>query len=439
MFNTRLKLELEHASSALRYTEARTRAIDLSNLVMALTPNGTIISANQNLLHALDYRQDELIGKHHTLLAPKDDTPTGINSDLWTKLRRGEYVRDRFALCNKAGTKVWMEASYNPILRSDGGVEEILMLATVVTDRVKIEQEQRGVIDAIHRAMAIVSFDLNGHLIEANQNFLRTFKYEVKDIQGKHHRLFCTPQEADSAEYQQFWKRLNAGEFFSGRFQRVDRHGNTVWLSATYNPVFDTENRLYKIVKFARDITPQVNHQHAESAAAALAYEIAHNTDRSAHEGALIVRQTIATVREIANELSKAAEHIQAVNRQSEAITRIIQTIREVAEQTNLLALNAAIEAARAGEHGRGFSVVADEVRKLAVRTAQATTEIKDVVKRNHDLSLVAVQGMQKSLGKADLGVEMVGQAGQVIEDIQSGARQVVEAVKLFSNTVEHS
>ncbi|MCU0126665.1 methyl-accepting chemotaxis protein [Pseudomonas vlassakiae] len=166
---------------------------------------------------------------------------------------------------------------------------------------------------------------------------------------------------------------------------------------------------------------------------------MAHNTDRSAHEGALIVRQTIATVREIADELSKAAEQIQAVNRQSEAITRIIQTIREVAEQTNLLALNAAIEAARAGEHGRGFSVVADEVRKLAVRTAQATTEIKDVVKRNHDLSLVAVHGMQKSLGKADLGVEMVGQAGQVIEDIQSGARQVVEAVKLFSDAVEHS
>ena len=88
MFNTRLKLELEHVSSALRYTEARARAIDLSNLMMALTPNGIILSANQNFLQALDYSQDELIGKHHTLLTPRM-TPQQASTATSGKIAQG--------------------------------------------------------------------------------------------------------------------------------------------------------------------------------------------------------------------------------------------------------------------------------------------------------------------------------------------------------------
>jgi len=292
-------------------------------------------------------------------------------------------------------------------------------------------------VEAIGRSMAVIAFNLKGEVLEANENFEQTMGYRLNEIRGKHHRMFCTREEADSAEYRHFWERLNKGEFFSGRFQRINRHGDTIWLSATYNPVFDAAGRLYKVVKFARDITAQVRQQHAESEAAKLAYDISQQTDESARHGAKVIRETVDVVRGIADELSRAAEGISAVSQQSEMISSIVQVIRGIAEQTNLLALNAAIEAARAGEQGRGFAVVADEVRNLAARTSQATVEIVEVVKRNHDLAQVSVDSMQASRHKVEQGVSLVNQAGDVIEEIQSGARQVVDAVRQFAEALE--
>ncbi|MEW9901804.1 PAS domain-containing methyl-accepting chemotaxis protein [Pseudomonas sp. PKS] len=437
MFNTRLKRELEETLSKLHTHDARASAINLATAIIEFTPDGLITTANQNLLHALGYNLEEIIGKHHSIFCLKSHTTTSEYRNFWRRLAEGESIRDRFVRQNKQGEEVWLEASYNPIRDCNGRIISILKCATIITDQVKNEQEQRSTIEAISRSMAMVSFTPDGHVLDANDNFLRTLGYSLHEIRGQHHRLFCTPQEVASTEYKEFWKNLNKGAFFSGRFQRVNRSGNTVWLSATYNPVFDASNKLYKVVKFARDITEQVKHQKVESDAAKLAYEISLKTDQSAQQGALIINETVAVVRGIADEITKAADNISAVSKQSEMITGIIQTIREIADQTNLLALNAAIEAARAGEQGRGFAVVADEVRHLAVRTAQATVEIRDVVKRNHELSQEAVKGMQTSQYKVDAGVGLVGEAGEIIERIQSGARQVVETVKQLSDAVK--
>ena len=385
----------------------------------------------------MGYRLEDIVGQHHRIFCFPDYQASAEYRKFWQRLAAGEFIRERFLRRHKQGQEVWLEASYNPIKGPDGRIEGVLKLATDITALVAREQEQNSMVEAISRSMAVIAFNPKGEVLEANENFEQTMGYRLNEIRGKHHRMFCTREEADSAEYRRFWERLNKGEFFSGRFQRINRHGDTIWLSATYNPVFDASGRLYKVVKFARDVTGLVRQQQAESEAAKLAYEISQQTDESARHGAKVIRETVDVVRGIADELSRAAEGITAVSQQSEMISSIVQVIRGIAEQTNLLALNAAIEAARAGEQGRGFAVVADEVRNLAARTSQATVEIVEVVKRNHELAQVSVDSMQASRHKVDQGVNLVNQAGDVIEEIQSGARQVVDAVRQFADALE--
>ncbi len=191
------------------------------------------------------------------------------------------------------------------------------------------------------------------------------------------------------------------------------------------------------MVKFASDITAQVERRHAESAAAKLAFDIAAETDSSARNGADTVDQTVNVVRSIAQELAQVADSIGALSAQSERINSIVQVIRGIAEQTNLLALNAAIEAARAGEQGRGFAVVADEVRNLAARTAQATVEINDVVQQNMELAQQAVSGMSGGREKAEQGVELANRAGEVMLEIRDEAQRVVDAIGQFADAID--
>jgi len=246
---------------------------------------------------------------------------------------------------------------------------------------------------------------------------------------------FCLAEDSRSDEYPQLWARLNKGEFMSDRFRRVTKQGQQVWLRATYNPLYDANGRVYGVVKFASDITAQVERRDSEAAAAQLAHDIAKETDVSADHGTRTVAQTVAVVADIASELAHVAEQIEGLNKQSEQITSIVQVIRSIADQTNLLALNAAIEAARAGEQGRGFAVVADEVRQLASRTSQATQEINGVVQQNQNLTRNAVASMATKRERARTGVDLANQAGEVIREIRSESQRVVEAVAQFSVT----
>ena len=437
MFNSHLKQTLAHCQLQLSDASATLAALDRSMALIEFQPDGTILNANSNFLSLMGYTLAEVRGQHHRLFCEPGQSSSREYSEFWRRLASGEFVSERFLRRDKQGREIWLEASYNPVLGASGRVEKVLKIAADISAEVRKEQEQNSLINAINRSMAMIEFNLQGEVLTANDNFLSTMGYRLEDIRGKHHRLFCNREEADSAGYKSFWAQLNRGEYVSGRFQRVGRNGQPIWLRATYNPVFDSNGKLYKVVKFASDVTEQVQHQEAESRAARIAYDTALQTDATAQQGAQVVQHTVEVMQGIAGELNRAAEGISAVSEQSEMISSIVQTIRGIAEQTNLLALNAAIEAARAGEQGRGFAVVADEVRSLAGRTSQATVEIVEVVRRNHELAQGAVNSMDASKDKAEQGVRLANEAGAVILEIQEGARRVVDAISQFTATLE--
>jgi methyl-accepting chemotaxis protein len=386
----------------------------------------------------MHYKSGDLIGRHIDDLVPDHVKSDEFHQRFKSALTRGEHFAGAVRLLRGTGQEAWLRSILQPVRSADGRIKCFSIFSSDLTRTIEASREHENLIGALVRSTAVIEFDLNGNVLTANDRFLGGMGYSLAQIKGKHHRTFCLPDEYNSAEYQNFWRRLNAGEYVADRFKRIDSHGRTVWLEASYNPVVDANNKLYKVVKFATVITDQVNQEQAVAEAANIAYSTSQQTDQSAQRGNAVVTQAVEVMRDLAKHMQTAGDGIEALNEQSLVIGTIVKTISGIAEQTNLLALNAAIEAARAGEQGRGFAVVADEVRQLASRTSQATDEIVLVVRQNQDMARNAVALMTDGKLQAEQGLALAAEAGTVIVEIQDGAQKVVDAVGQFANQLTH-
>jgi len=434
MFNTRLKQELAALREELSSLNQVKESLESEMLCLTLDADGRVEWANSNFLQELVYQASAILGRPIEELVPAHVRQDSFQLRFKNALTRGEHFAGTVRLMRGNGKEAWLRSIVQPVRDASGRIKRFSIFSSDLTRTIEASREHENLIGALVRSTAVIEFDLGGHVLTANDRFLNGMGYTLAQIQGKHHRMFCEPQEYNSEAYAQFWQRLNAGEFVAARFKRVDSHGRAVWLEATYNPVLDANDRLYKVVKFATVITDQVTREQAVSDAANIAYRTSVQTDNSAQRGTAVVTQAVGVMRDLAQHMQQAGEGIEALNAQSQVIGSIVKTISGIAEQTNLLALNAAIEAARAGEQGRGFAVVADEVRQLASRTSKATEEIVGVVRRNQDMARDAVSLMTDGRLQAEQGLALAAEAGTVIVEIQDGAQKVVSAVGQFAN-----
>ena len=433
MFATRLKQELQALREELSSVEQVRTSLDEEMLALDLDAQGRIDSVNANFEKEMLYSADQLRGRYLLELIPEHVRNLDFHHRVRHALERGEHLAGVIRLKRGNGEEAWLRSILQPLRDSKGRVQRFSIYASDLTRTIETSREHENLISALQRSTAVIEFNLNGEVLTANQRFLDSMGYSLTQIQGKHHRIFCDLAEANSPQYQRFWEQLRRGEFATGRFKRLDSHGREVWLEASYNPITDAHDNLYKVVKFATVITDQVNREAAIADAASIAFETSKGTDDSAKNGASVVQQMLDTMRELSSRMQEAAQGIEALDKQSQLIGAIVKNISSIADQTNLLALNAAIEAARAGEQGRGFAVVADEVRQLASRTSTATEEITQVVAQNQQLAERAVELIDRGKTQAELGLELSAQAGQVITEIQDGAKLVVNAVERFA------
>lgn len=406
------------------------RALDRSTAIVHLGLDGKVIKANPLFGDIFGLRPQELEGQPHAMLCVPDYAASAQYQDFWRRLRAGETFGGLFQRRHKDGHLVWLRATYNPVFNAAGRVTRIVKLASDVTAQVEDRLRSTGVLDAIDRSMAVIAFSPDGHVQHANGNFLQCMGYQLDDVLGQHHRMFCTRDYAASPAYASFWDGLRQGRYHQGQVQRVTRQGRTVWLEASYNPVFTQEGTVSGVVKVATDITDKVMQGQARQQGVDTAYQIAHETQGLSTQSGHTVQQAVQRIEAMAAAFEDAVQRVTALGRQTQGIGATVGAIRRVADQTNLLALNAAVEAARAGESGRGFAVVAGEVRQLAANSKAATDDISQTIAAIQTEVAALTATMQAGLATVQEGVVLANQAVQSMELIQQDARKVVDAVQ---------
>ncbi len=394
--------------------QGQLEAIDKSMGAIAFNMDGTVISANQNFLAVINYTLDEVKGKHHSTFVDATYAASPEYRAFWEKLNRGEYDAGEYKRIAKGGKEVWIQASYNPIRDLNGKPYKVVKFASDITASKLRNADYQGQLEAIGKSMGVIEFNLDGTVVTANPNFLSVINYTLDEVKGIHHRNFVDPAYAASAEYREFWEKLNRGEFDAGEYKRIAKGGKEVWIQASYNPIRDLNGKPYKVVKYASDITPQKRYQMAVEA---------------------VLKETKAVMAALAEgdlTLNMEGEYEGEFAILRDAVVQSIDNLREIVQQimqaTDLI--STASKEIAAGN--TDLSSRTEEQASSLEETASSMEELASTVKQNAENAKQANQMATAASGVAVKGGEVVSQVVTTMAAINEASRKIVDIISVI-------
>ncbi len=349
-------------------------ALNNSQAVIQFNLEGEVLSANSLFLKVMGYQENEVIGKHHSIFVDPSFAVSAKYSRFWEKMRNGQSASGKFSRFGKNGDEIVLQASYYPILDKQGQPFKVVKFATDVTrdeekQRKRYEEEQQKVFEQISSGFhKMADGDLT---VQIEEEF--TGNYE--DLRKNFNETVLKLKDVVSTVV------VNSSNIKSGAGEISQ---------ATDDLSKRTEQQAATLEETAASLEEITSTVDATAVGAKQANDVVIEARENAEQSGVVVQEAVAAMTEI--------------EKSSTQISQIIGVIDEIAFQTNLLALNAGVEAARAGDAGRGFAVVASEVRALAQRSSDAAKEIKGLI--------------SASAQHVTTGVDLVGQAGQALEQI---------------------
>ena len=386
-------------------------AIGKSQAVISFNMDGTVVDANQNFLTALGYTLDEIKGKHHSMFVEPTYRASVEYAQFWDALKRGQYQAAEYKRIGKNGKEVWIQASYNPIMDLNGKPFKVVKYATETTKQKLQNADYAGQIEAIGKAQAVISFNMDGTVIDANPNFLNALGYTLDEIKGKHHSMFVDPVYKNSVDYKQFWENLNRGQYQAAEYKRIGKGGKEVWIQASYNPIMDLNGKPFKVVKYATDVTQMVmtrteNEMGMNEAVKILTGIAAGNLTQKM---TLDYKGTFADIKKAVN---------ATVDRLYDMVKSIIESAQSVNSAANEIASGSTDLSQRTEEQASSLE-----------ETAASMEQITGTVKQNSTNAATANELSSKANQVASDGGKVVDEAVSAMGSIEKSSKKISDII----------
>jgi methyl-accepting chemotaxis protein len=383
-------------------------AVSKSQAIIEFDLQGKVLTANENFCRALGYELKEIVGNHHRMFCEPAYVTTPAYHDFWARLGRGEYDAGTYKRLAKGNREIWIQASYNPVFRN-GKPIKVVKFAADVTDAKKKAIDDAGKLEAISQSQAVIEFLPTGEILTANENFCGAMGYQLSEIVGKHHSIFCDPTYARTEEYKRFWQRLAQGEFIANEFVRYGKGGKEIWIQAAYNPIVDADGKVYKVVKFATDVTSRM------SAISELAAAL-----RNLSEGDLtktLERAFVPSMEQLRNDFNAT-------------IHKLAETLTTVGDNASAIAAGSR----ELGDSAEAFSRRTEQQAASVEETAAALEEITTTVADSSQRAEEAGRLVAETKRGAEQSGTVVRSAVAAMDQIEKSSREITNIIGVIDD-----